>query len=39
MEIVSFYQDNINMAKVSFVGKFADKLKKVFLHFSKTAAA
>ena len=39
MEIVSFYQDNINMAKVTFAGKFAGKLKKIFLHFSKTAAA
>lgn len=39
MEIVSFYQGNINMFKVTFVGQFAGKLKKIFLHFSKTAAA
>jgi len=38
-EVVSVYQHNINTAKVTFVGKFAGKLKKIFLHFSKTPAS
>lgn len=44
MVVVSCYQGNTNMGKVTCDDKSADQLKvgklgKVFLHFSKTSAA
>lgn len=39
MEVVAFFQDNINTAKVTFAIKFAGKLKKTFFTFFQSSSS